>query len=215
MLTVACVWVHGHLPYPVEYVTRLHAMAQRWITRPFSFVCLTDRPKHVPAGVTPIHIPSPNPLKGWWSKVRLFDKSLGLTGRVLYLDLDTLIVARLDDVIDYPADFALSPHAGTFEGKGGLQVIKRFNSSVMVWNAETQHALFDAWSPNVASVLWGDQDYIGLMATEAQPMPAAWFPRLSEFDWPNIPLSAKVVLCKKPKNDEAAKTLNGFQEAWG
>jgi hypothetical protein len=214
MLTVACVWVDGHLPYQVEYVTRLHAMARRWIHRPFDFVCLTDTPDQVPEGVKASPVPQPGNLKGWWSKIHLFAPNR-FKGRVLYLDLDTLIVAPLDPIIDYHAQFALAPHAGTFNGKGGLQVVKRFNSSVMVWDAGTQDALYNGWTPAVASVLWGDQDYIGMMSNDGIAMPASWYPRLSEFEWPNVPEGARVVLCKKPKNHEAAKSLKGFAEAWG
>jgi hypothetical protein len=48
-------------------------------------------------------------------------------------------------------------------------------------------------------------------------MPAEWFPRLSEVvgTWPAMEPDAKVVLCKKPKNAEAVKTLRGFAEVWG
>lgn len=215
MLTVCCVWVQGHLPYPVEYVSRLHAMTRRWIQRPFDFVCLTDTPKAVPSGITAVQIPNPNPLKGWWSKVRLFDASLGFSGRMLYFDLDTLLVDDVDAIIDYPSMFALAPHAGTFNGKRGLQVVKRFNSSVMVWEAGTQDYLYRDWTPEVSHVLWGDQDYIGLVSPDSSAMPAEWFPRLSGFRWPDVPAGAKVVLCKKPKNDEAVKTYSGFAEAWG
>jgi hypothetical protein len=226
MLTVACVWVNGHLPYKVEYVERLHAMARRWISRPFTFVCLTDQPHLVPAGVTAIEIPNPNPLKGWWSKVELF-RAGRFTGRVLYLDLDSLIVDPLDVVIDYPAAFALAPHAGTFNGKGGLHVVKAFNSSVMVWDAGTQDYLHTDWTPAVAAMLWGDQDWIGTMAHTAKAMPLEWFPRLSEsmidatsatgkkWIWNGPPSGAKVVLCKKPKNSIAAAMVPEFAEAWG
>jgi hypothetical protein len=213
MLTVACVWVNGHLPYKVEYVTRLHAMCQRWIKRPFEFVCLTDTPERVPEGIRAITIPNPNPLKGWWSKVELF-KPDRFTGRVLYLDLDTLITGPIDDVIDYPAVFALAPHAGTFNGKGGLAVVKRFNSSVMVWDAGTQDALYTAWTPAIASVLWGDQDYIGRVVSDAKAMPRTWFPRLSELDGHAPDAAAKIVLVKKPKNEDAAKQFAWFREAW-
>jgi hypothetical protein len=213
-LTVACVWVNGHVPFTVEYVTKLHAMCQRWIQRDFRFVCLTDRPAHIPAGIHPIVIASPGKLKGWWSKVELWNPNHGLTGRVLYLDLDTLIVNTLDEIIDYPAPFALAPHAGTFNGKDGLQVVKRFNSSVMSWDAGTQDHVWKNWTPKVAHRLWGDQDHIGEQAPFAVAMPVEWFPRLSEVNggWPD---EAKVVLCKKPKNVDAAKTIAGFAEAWG
>ena len=215
MLTVACVWVNGHVPFTVEYVTKLHAMCHRWIDRQFRFVCLTDHPEMMPSGVHPIVIASPGKLKGWWSKVELFNPNHNLTGRVLYLDLDTLIVNTLDAILDYPAEFALAPHAGTFNGKDGLQVVKRFNSSVMVWDAGTQDHVWKNWTPKIAQRLWGDQDHIGEQCPFAAAMPAEWVPRLSEFVWPNWPLTAKVLLCKRPKNAMAVKTLPRFAEAWG
>ncbi len=213
MLTVACVWVNGHLPYPVEYVSKLHAMARRYISRPFTFVCLTDMPAKVPADVIPVGVPNPNPLKGWWSKVELFAPGR-FAGRVLYLDLDTLVVDAIDDVIDYHAPFALAPHAGTFNGKGGLQVVKRFNSSVMVWDAGTQDALYRNWSKDVSERLHGDQDWIGEQCPDAAAMPLEWFPRLSELQGLPPTAPAKIVLVKKPKNTIAAKTYDWFREAW-
>ena len=135
---------------------------------------------------------------------------------MLYLDLDSLIVSPLDDVIDYAAPFALAPDAGKFQGGEGLAVVKRFNSSVMVWDAE--HAaladLYTEWKPAVARRLWGDQDWIGEQYPDAAAMPAEWFPRLSvkRETWPD---SSKVVLCKVPKNAVAAKMWGWFNEAWG
>lgn len=215
MLTIACVWVNGHVFFERLYVHKLQAMCHRWIERPFRFVCLTDRLEQVPPGVEAIQIPSPGKLKGWWSKVELFNPQHGLTGRVLYLDLDTLIVNTLDDIIDFPAPFALAPHGGTFNGKDGLQVVKRFNSSVMVWDAGTQDHIYTNWVPKVAQRLWGDQDWIGEQCPFAEAMPAQWFPRLSELKGDPPLVSAKVVLAKTPKNVEAAQSLLWFHEAWG
>jgi hypothetical protein len=229
MLTVACVWVRGHVPFGVEYVERLHAMARRAIGRPFRFVCLTDRPGELPAGVEPIVISHPKGLKGWWAKVQLFNPAYFERGRVLYLDLDVLLVGALDDVIDYPAAFALAPHAGTFEGKDGLAVVKRFNSSVMVWDVAWPLEVFTRWTPAVAERLWGDQDWIGELLPDAHAMPAVWFPRLSqclrvspmpagqplaEPRWAGVPKDARVVLCKKPKNVEAARRWPAVEQLW-
>jgi hypothetical protein len=217
MTTVACVWVKGHVPYPVEYVSRLEAMVQRWIDRPYRFVCVTDRPGQLPTGVTPAVIPNQAPLYGWWSKVQLFNPRVALQGRVLYLDLDTLVVASLAPILDYPAPFALVPHAGKFDGMHGRQVVKRFNSSVMVWDAGTQAHLYKAWTPQVAARLWGDQDWIGEQTAPdaAVAMPAAWFPRLSELGGSRPSGAAKVVLSKTPKNMEAARRWKWFDQAWG
>src|SRR5688500_17668854 len=107
MTTVACVWVDGHVPFTADYVTRLRAMVARWMDRPYEFVCLTDRPYQIPTVDT---IPVPPPIlaiKGWWSKIQLFNPAMPFTGRVLYLDLDTLIVGALAPILDFPSPFAL------------------------------------------------------------------------------------------------------------
>jgi hypothetical protein len=213
MTTVVCVWVRGHVPFTAEYVTRLYGMVDRWIDRPFRFVCLTDRPEKLPSRISTVRIVPPRGCKAWWTKVQLFRPTTSIEGRVLYLDLDTLIVGPLAPILDYPAPFALAPHAGMFQGQDGLAVVKRFNSSVMVWNAGEQAALYDSWTPIVAKRLFGDQDFIGEQCPEAAAMPAAWFPRISAVQPPFGP-DAKVVLVKKPKNIEAAKRWPWFREAW-
>jgi hypothetical protein len=213
MITVACVLVKGHVVYQTEYVTNLRAMVARHLQRPHRFVCLTDRPQWL-SHVETIQIPTASPLKGWWAKIRLFDQSLGLSGRVLYLDLDTLVVGSLDPIVDFPAPFALVPDAGTFRAPAGLSVVKRFNSSVMVWDAGVNASLYDQWTPAVASRLWGDQDWIGEQMPYAAPMPLGWFPRLSELGGKPPTNGARVVLAKKPKNVIAADLYPWFNQKW-
>lgn len=213
MITVACVLVKGHVPFTIEYVTNLRAMVRRHLKRPHRFVCLTDRPEWLPH-IETIRIASPRPLKGWWSKLELFAAQRAFVGRVLYLDLDTLIVSSLDPIVDFPAPFALIPDAGSFRPPRGLEVVKRFNSSAMVWDAGVNCSLFDAWTPKVAERLHGDQDFIGEQMPGAATMPLEWFPRLSELHGqPPGPL-ARVVLAKKPKNDVAADLYPWFNTAW-
>ena len=215
MTTVVCVWVQGHVPFVPDYVRRLRSMVAKWMDRPYRFVCLTDQPwTFTELAIETVPIPPPFKLKGWWSKVRLFDPAIALTGKVLYLDLDTLLVGPLGPILDYPARFALAPHAGHFQPQNGLAVVRRFNSSVMTWHAGEQTALWSNWTPEVAARRWGDQDWIGEQAPASTvALPAAWFPRLSEAQPPWSKM-AKVVLCKKPKNVEAAVKWPWFREAW-
>lgn len=217
MTTVACVWVQGHVPFTAEYVRKLAAMTRRWMDRPYRFVCLTDRPRKLEGAVETVEIPGPGGLFGWWPKLRLFDPSVGLSGRVLYLDLDTLIVSALAPVLDYAAPFALVPDgAPGFRPKGGrYAVVKRFNSSVMVWDVGCRETaqLWTTWSPAVAHRLWGDQDHIGEQCPDAATMPAEWFPRLSAVR-SGPPPDAKVILAKSPKNAEAARKIGWVREAW-
>lgn len=219
MLTVACVLVKGHVPYTPDYVTRLARMVERnLINTPHRIVCLTDQPDAMPSGVIPIKITLPPGLFGWWAKVQLFDPAHGFQGRMLYLDLDVLVVGDLNVIVDYPAWFAVAPDGApnfTPPSKRGMRVVHLYNSSVMTWTAGAADDVYTAWSPPVASIFWGDQDWLGALRPKLARMPLEWFPRLSELSWPVIPRAAKVVLAKKPKPHIAVTQLKGFDEMWG
>lgn len=213
-VTIACVMVRGHVKFTPVYVERLLGMVAKNIDRPYRFVCLTNQPEAMPSGVEPIPIVHSQSLKGWWAKINLFKPGM-FSGRVLYLDLDVLIVAPLAPIIDYPARMALVPDgAPNFEGQGGLKTVHRYNSSVMVWDAGIADGLFNSWNPAVAERLWGDQDYIGEQMPSEVTMPVTWFPRISAVQ-PPWPADTKVVLVKKPKNHLAAQRWKWFEEAWG
>jgi hypothetical protein len=213
-VTVACVLVHGHIAFSTDYVARLYSMVTRHMDRPFRFVCLTDRPQaRMPPGVEAIRVSLPPKLKGWWAKVNLWKPGL-FEGRVLYLDLDVLVVSSLAPVVDFPARMALVPDgAPNFQGRGAQKVVKRYNSSVMAWDAEVGTNLYSDWKPKIAGRLWGDQDWIGEQMPNEETFPPEWFPRLSATrpPWPD---EAKVILCKCPKNHDAARQWPWFKEAW-
>lgn len=215
MTTVACVFVRGHVAFSSDYVNRLASMVKRWMDRPYRFVCLTDKGRQsITRHIEQVVIPWTGELYGWWAKLYLFRRDIGLTGRVLYLDLDTLVVNSLAPVLDYPANFALLPHAGKFEGLHGRTVVKRFNSSVMVFNAGEQAHIAEAFTPDIATRLWGDQDHIGEQAPNAATLPAGWCPRFSELAGRKPSADAKVILMKTPKNVEAARRYWWVREAW-
>lgn len=226
-MIVACVWVRGNVPFTADYVFRLRSMVRRALPYFHRFICFTDRPGELP-GMETITI-EPTTVAGWWSKLALFNPAHGLRGPGLYLDLDVLVVDNLAPVAGiagatpfHEPFLSLIPHAGTFEGRGGLRVVKRYNSSVMAMHFGTTPRIWSDWSPKVASDLWGDQDWIGQGWPNLPTMPLEWFPRLSELrcdcsaaaeEVPWQP-SAKVVLCKKPKNHEAAARWPWFERAW-
>ncbi len=217
MTTVVCVWVHGHVPFTSDYVIRLASMVKRHMDRPYRFVCLCDKPYMLSRneGIERILISKPEKnVFGWWSKLSVFNEAHGFKGRMIYLDLDTLVMQSLAPILDYPSKFALIPHGGTFRSRAGLKVLDRFNSSVMVWDAGVNRHLWDDWSPAVAKLLWGDQDWISDQMPEADTMPLSWFPRISELKEARPSPEAKVILIKKPKNEDAARLYPWVAEAW-
>lgn len=217
-LVVACVLVDGHVGFTPEYVFKLRSMAARNLP-PHRFVCLTDHPESL-IGVETIRIATPMGYYAWWAKLELFNpKHEALrSGRVLYMDLDVLIVDDLSELIDYGGMALVPDDAPNFKGKGRQVTVKRFNSSVMSWNGGMYNDLFLDWTPEVTQRLWGDQDWIGERLPKATKMPLAWFPRLSQVmtkgKVDSTMKNAKVILCKKPKNAEAARQWPWFAKAW-
>ncbi len=149
--------------------------------------------------------------------MQCFNPAHGFTGRMLFLDLDVLIVSSLAPIIDYPADFALTEdalakeraHLDTYKGR---RLVRKFNSSVMVWNGGEQTHLFMKWTPEIAKHYSTDQDLVGAVCSSAAAMPLAWFPRISQ---PSLfGTDTKVVLVKKGKNHTRVHEP-WFNEAWG
>ncbi len=90
-----------------EYVNRLHAMVARNITGPFQVVCFTDditgvREEVLCKPLPPLGCEIPSDVPGKWPKVALWNRELaGLQGTALFIDLDSVIVANIDDYFTY------------------------------------------------------------------------------------------------------------------
>ena len=124
MITVACVYKtapnNGLTP---EYVRRLEANVHEHTTRPFEFVCLTDVPDELDCKTIQLTDNLPRQL----SKLELFKPHF--SGRVVYFDVDTIIVRNIDKLMDYEGRFAMlhcwrQPH--------------RYASGIMVWNGSAE-----------------------------------------------------------------------------
>ena len=145
MLTVVCV-KQGTL-YGPEYVNILAAMVRRHLTLPHVFVCFTDDPQGVECKTRPIR----DGLEGWWGKLALFAEEF--EGRVLFFDLDTVILGSLDDIASYN---------GPFAALRDFYFPKRLQSSVMAWTpSDMTRAIWISWDRSGRPrVNGGDQTWI-------------------------------------------------------
>lgn len=119
-VTVAC--VKWGSKYGADYVLKLRNSVRRHLSRPHSFVCFTDAPI---AGIE--CRPLPTHLKGWWLKSYLFT---ALEGKILYLDLDTVIQGCIDPLLQCDGLALLETDSIVNECRQG-----GYNSSIMVWTA--------------------------------------------------------------------------------
>lgn len=104
-ITFVC--VKAGTAYGPEYVNILRDMVSRNLPEgyPGRFVCLTDDPTGIEEGIE--IIPLPEDLYTWWGKLYMFKRGLFKDGeRLFFLDLDTVIIGALDDVVSYNGKFA-------------------------------------------------------------------------------------------------------------
>jgi hypothetical protein len=154
-VTVLC--VKFGTKYGINYVERLRNMVARHMTVPYEFACLTDDPTPI-TGVRIILQRSSGYLKPWWHKVHMFDPTLDIQGRILYVDLDVVICNNLDKLV-----------SGMNNEFMGIQDFNRkfhanwrmLNSSVMSWRHGTQSDIWHKFVANPAQAqrLHGDQDW--------------------------------------------------------
>ena len=206
-LTVACVkWGPWCAPHGAAYVNRLASGVRRRLSVPHEFVCFTDDPTGIGAGVRIEPLPEnlagswwrsiypkrdlrhfrrvlalpyllerhrdrrpliaedkakswmPIDLVGWWNKIYLFKRGV-LDGRVIFFDLDTVLVGEIDFLAHFDDEFAI------------LRDFNRpdaFGSGVMVWNGSASNDVWDefvrAGCPNLRR---GDQVWIQKMRPNA------------------------------------------------
>lgn len=156
---IICVLKTGGL-YKICDVIRLQEMIKEHVTMPYEFACLTDAPTAV--NVVFKSIPLRHNWKGYWSKIELFRPNLISAERIVYFDLDTLILRNIDDIILQDAPFiALRP----FNPKRA-QRQNYFASAIMAWDNDGRfNYLYDAFkgageSRFEMSRHHGDQDYL-------------------------------------------------------
>lgn len=132
--TVACVEWGNYCGRGAEYVERLRSMVARHLNTAHRFECI--RPDRE--------------LVGWWNKIELFRPGR-FGGRVLFFDLDTVIVSSIDALIEQKGIIHLE-HWGWTRND--------YNSSVMLWDGDEHRAIFEQFTPDVPQQYRGDQDWM-------------------------------------------------------
>ncbi|MCY4046443.1 MAG: hypothetical protein OXE99_15380 [Cellvibrionales bacterium] len=156
--------------YPAEYVNRLYRMVNKHLTLPFDFYCITENTKGLYSEVQVIPLPFEEGLTGWWYKLQLFKKgNYGIEGKILFMDLDTVIVNNIDALFQYPDDKFLIIK--------DLQKGKIYNSSVFCFESGYFAYVWDQFEQDKQAImarLYGDQDWISEVVEGAELWPNDW-----------------------------------------
>lgn len=155
VLTVACVEVGDYCGRGVEYVRKLRAGVERHLSAPHVFRLFTDGlQRHWPTlqahGIEIVELPARR--QGWWAKVALFRPDAFVEGdRVLYLDLDTIVVGPLEPLAAAKGIL----HLGRWGWKQN-----DYGSGVMVWDHGEHAEIYSEFNPRVPRQYRGDQDWM-------------------------------------------------------
>lgn len=219
-MIVAC--VRTGEKYPVHYVHRLKMMVTKHLTRPHRFICFTDRPEDLKgSGVTALSI-NEFKLKSWWGKMALFAHEWRQAHRVLYFDLDTVIVGSLNPLADLEIDFGIC--ANFTRASGNLDWPCRYGSCVMTIGPAYDGEMFkrfwsDRWEIMARAGQFGDQKAIEELEPNATMLqaclPSGFFLGYRDLDerQSSPPQNCSIVVFagrKKPHNCE----IPWVRQAW-
>ncbi len=104
MQTIICMkWGSA---YGADYANKLYAMVRRNTARPLRFICFTDDPTGLLPEIEALPLPAINlpERRRWepWRKLSLWQRDLaGLSGNVLFLDLDVVVTGPIDAFFDF------------------------------------------------------------------------------------------------------------------
>lgn len=195
-ITIAC--VRAGEKYPAEYVEILFDMVARTMPEGTIFrqVCFTDQPETYE---NVINRPLPEGVTGWWAKLCMFTPGAFKPGeRVLYFDLDTVLIGMLTDIVGYEGEFA---SLRDVYRPDGLQ------SSVLMWEAGKSDFIWERWkAAGMPDIPGGDQAWIE-RAIEAE-RGALEFDRLQDV-FPDKFVSYKADCLNGPSADASVVFFHG------
>jgi hypothetical protein len=161
MINIVC--LKWGTKYGPEYVNNLYRGVARNTTLPFSFHCFTDNATGIDSPIVTHPLVYPG-LDGWWNKLYLFSKELPIEGRIMYLDLDTLITGNIDDILRVNEGFVVLRDFLTGIWKG-ITTNDFVGSGIMSYEAHQHSYLWEDFIKNSKEIIksikpHGDQVWI-------------------------------------------------------
>lgn len=149
---VCCLWGSWPSDNPSLgplYVDRLYRAVERNVTVPYEFICFTDRPPEIfrsGVHVRPIEVLAPVRETPKWY---VFNPDNGLRGRVVVLDLDTIITGNIDHFVTRDEPFIIRQ---TFDYKR-QRVNRGIGGDMYAFNAGWGEGLWKKFRDNTSEFI--------------------------------------------------------------
>jgi len=152
-ITIACVLKTGGI-YDFKYVNALANAVARNVTIPYQFTCITNDDTNFNTNVHKI-IKFKHDFPKWWGKIELFRPHIFESEQVFFLDLDTVIIKNIDEIISY---------SGRFCGLRDFYKIVSLGSGLLSWQPKHHHSIYNNFLPKSRYIMnntpEGDQRWI-------------------------------------------------------
>lgn len=153
-ITIAMVLRTGGEVYNKNYVNALAKSLKQNITVDHEIVCLTNDSTGFSKNIDRT-IPLIHDWPTWWGKIELFKPDQFSTDSVFYLDLDTIIIDNVDDIVSYDGDFC---------GLRDFYALHSLGSGVMGWKPKKCEYIYTNFIKKsrdiISSYKAGDQKWI-------------------------------------------------------
>jgi hypothetical protein len=152
--------------YPSAEVNRLYRALQRVSPGPFTLHCLTDDPEGIQPEVRVWPIPDlpvigNDVMNRGWRKLTLFSPAMRgqIRGKVLYLDLDVILLESLEDFFRGDTPFAVIRDYKRFRRRN----LRTGNTSVFLYDAGRDYGVYDRLielGPDVRQRFRNEQEFL-------------------------------------------------------
>lgn len=169
--------------YSARYVNVLFRAVADHLDGPFRFVCLTDDAGGLDEGIESFPIPDLGlPDAGWrhgaWPKLSVFGPDLhGLRGRCLFIDLDSVIVGRLEPFFDLAGTFNAIGGGAGWRRDGSPSAARRLLTGVFAFDLGALGAIRAAFMADPSAALAAypnEQAFVEGHIAEWSAWPADW-----------------------------------------
>jgi hypothetical protein len=169
---------HG-TKYNSDDVNKLYHMVKRNMSVPFNFLCLTDDFTGLEPGIKTIKLPN-YPITGWWFKVWVLNNvDLCISGTILFIDLDMVIINNIDKLWDYePESFCIIRDFLRFSNPN----CRGYNSSVFKFKPGRFNYVWDDLYKDLTQInnFHGDQNWFEYTIKDAKFFPDEW---IQSYKW--------------------------------
>ena len=133
-IIIALVLRTGGDTYNAKYVNALAENIKKHTTINYKLVVMTDNPTGFDKTFVDETISLKHNYKGWWSKIELFRPGIFDADRVFYMDLDTVVVGNIDELLLFDTNFA---------GIRDLYHLNFLQTGLLSWNPAYSHQIYE------------------------------------------------------------------------